>query len=76
MKGRVLLPPLMLSFAACAVAGVILGGSPWVWVIAGWLLAAPLTLVWARVMDAPILSRSEDDAAEMGRVSDRPQADR
>lgn len=51
MKVRTLLPPLVASLILFAVLGTVMGGAPWLWLIAGWIGAAPLTLVWMRLGD-------------------------
>ena len=44
---RLLFPPLCLSMATCLLLWATTGGSFWIWLILGWIAAAPLTLLWA-----------------------------
>lgn len=51
--------PLLFCLAAAGLGWHILGGPSWMWGLGGWVLSAPLTLMWAAFRTAD----AQDDGA-------------
>lgn len=59
MRGSILVPPLVFATLVCAMLSWLLGGAIWLWLVVGWIAAAPLTLLWAVWLSQPRERRAE-----------------
>ena len=50
MRAEVLVPPFAMAGALAGGSSWLVGGPVWGWVLAGWILSAPLTLLWAAAL--------------------------